>query len=477
MCHHQEQMEEGVRANRIGAPCAVIVSQRRWSAQAFRVVVAAACLAAAAVLIGRQSTRGGDVNLDEYAADTKDNIFSHHYESEAEQHYLAAHPPAQPRQEILPPSLPSVQRSRRKQELPAMIGYSRKEARSFLSEIPGMGQGEMEELVKAASVGHQPLVQPVAPKPRPLSAETIAQEHIRAEDVFSSHYGRPVRTEGQGRGIARPDSELRSTNGEAAAVMRQAGMAFAMAEQKGGSMPEFQQTVRHESRQATAKMDVQQYMPADKTSQLAAAQIRHQKVRQEALSAVPAVDRDLISGLDQEENQIDDMHIMSKAQRAILNPESTEDIDSELLKKSINSLNSINPGSERTGIGYSEHRESRQHFGLNGDEGSADTANQMQALKVAGQHKEESSTDAYSKILNAGSKWNQEMKAAVKASEPSDDADIPIGDADTGDDSGASIFKAEQKEIHAESIEDKDLLKDASSMWPSAAISRHEEER
>jgi hypothetical protein len=194
-----QQMEEG--------GCMHRVAERR-PVQVFRVLVVAACLLAAAVVIGRQ----GDVQvgLGEYAADTEDNIFSRHYLSPAQRKYRAMHPPPPPPAKPVALTQAPAPATPPRPQLPSLIGYSEKEARTFLQEIPGMQEHEMDELVKAASFGHAtPLVDPVAaaaaPPPRPLSPAAIAEEHIRAEDVFSRNYGRPVQTTTESVATLRPD--------------------------------------------------------------------------------------------------------------------------------------------------------------------------------------------------------------------------------------------------------------------------------
>jgi len=471
------QMEEGGSVDR--------VAERR-PAQVFRIIVASACLLAAATVMSGQGKRVALAG--EYAVDTEDNVFSRHYMTPAQRAYLAAHPPRPPpppaaKAPAAPPPRPAAP------TLPSLIGYSKREAKSFLQELPGMHAHEMDELIKAASFGHAPLVEPVIDKPRPLSAEAIAQERIRAEDVFSRSYGRPVQTtESDGAQRQEPDAELRTDRGEAADVMREAGKAFAMEEQSGNGKPTragAAEAARGGTRaKAGLAVPAFEYEAPDHTSQLAIGAHRRPArldYRQQVLAAVPKIDSGLMSGLLDDEDQIDQMHIMSKARREDLNPAHTVNIDSEMLKRSINGLRSTSPASAGTDPDYGDHRHARNAGALNGDEGVADKAQQMAALRRVTQPKG-TATESYAKALKTDSEWNKEMAAAVKASDAGVGGAIPIGDANSGDDSGAfngaeHILQDEQKEIRTEKDEDKALLQDASPMWPSAKITRQEEER
>ena len=483
-----QQMEEGGGIHR--------VAERR-PVQVFRVLVVAACLLAAAFVIGRQ---GGQVGLGEYAADTEDNIFSRHYLSPAQRKYRAIHPPPPPPAKSLVLAKAPAPAAPPRPQLPSLIGYSEREAKTFLQEIPGMQEHEMDELIKAASFGHAtPLVDPVAaaaaPPPRPLSPAAIAEERIRAEDVFSRNYGRPVQTTVSGAALRPdPDAELRRDHGQVADVMREAGKAFAMAEPGGNGKGATHSDTRMRTRLAAPVFG---YVAPDHTNVLALARSgpAHLGHKQQILAAVPKIDSGLMSHLLNEESQIDSLHIMSKAQREDLNPDNAVDVDSEELKRSINSLNSLNPASEGTDLRYGEHKRARRAAGtLNGDEGAADKAQQMAALQRSAQPTDThrpwvgattprgSSTDSLTKILQADSPWNKEMAAAVKASDVSVGGRIPIGDASSGDDSGAyrgeeGILRHAQRLMRIEKEENGALLEDASPMWPSAKITQEEEER
>jgi len=437
----------------------------------FRWVVLSVCLAAAVVVIHRQ--RDGVVELREsdYAADTEDNIFSSHYKSLAERKWLALHPPM--RKDIFAKT--TVQRKKK------MKGKWEEEATSFLSDIPGMGDSEMQELLKAASVGQAPLVKPLVMKQHKLSAKKIAEERIRSEDVLSHHYGRAMPTGGHALPVLNPASELRDTIGAAAQVMSDTGRAFVMAEIGGTAAPK--QTNMRSVRHAAAKM-LAGYMPAKRTSTLALGGREH------ALASVPAIDRDLMSNLNDDQNEIEGMHIMTGAQREILKPSSARDIDSEFLKSSINSLADLVPASDETDRTYGQHSERKQmhkqHLVVhhNGDEGAADRRQQMETLRrLAENKKTSSSTASFTKALNTGAdtNFNREMRAAVIASNAGNarySRAIPIGDANMGDDSGAAeIVQDEKNEIHTERKNDKLLVQDASSMWPSAEITRNEKDR
>jgi hypothetical protein len=484
-----QQMEEG--------GCMHRVAERR-PVQVFRILVVAACLLAAAVVIGRQ----GDVRvgLGEYAEDTENNIFSRRYLSPAQRKYRAMHPPSPPPVKPVALTQAPAPAAPPRPQLPSLIGYSEKEARTFLQEIPGMQEHEMDELVKAASFGHAtPLVDPVAaavaPPPRPLSPAAIAEEHIRAEDVFSRNYGRPVQTT-ESVAVLRPDpdAELRRDHGQVVDVMREAGKAFAMAEPGGNGKGATHGDTWTRSRLA---VPVFGYVPPDRTNLLALARSgpAHLGYKQQILATVPKIDSGLMSHLLEEESQIDSLHIISKAQREDLNPDNAVDVDSELLKKSINSLNSLSPASEGTDIRYGEHKRARRAAGtLNGDEGAADKAHQMAALQRSTQPTDThrpwvdatpprgSSTESLTKMLQADSPWNREMAAAVKASDVGVGGRIAIGDASSGDDSGAhrgeeGILRHEQKLMRIEKEENGALLEDASPVWPSAKITQEEEER
>jgi len=465
--------------------------------RAVAVVSAVACVAAAACVWQYGGGGGGApvaLGSSDYLADSEDNVFSSHYLSPERRKYLAAHPPA--RKPVAAP-LPKPKAAHR-HRVPA-LEFSRAEASEVVDEIPGMGAREMKELEDAASAGHAKVVQPVPePKPAKLSPEAIAQEHIRADDVFSTkYYNRAVPTAGHSIPSLHADSELHNVNGEAAAVMREAGKAFAMAE--GGTHLPAAGKKSHPPEQ------MQAFVPAEHTSTLASVSPGRQ-----ALAEVPAVDRDLISNLDSDESEIDHMHIMSAAQRAIISPDSVEDIDSEALKKSINSLTSMNQQAERTGRQYGESGERRSAARqeqqaqererverpaaprFNGDEGAQDQRQQMRALgrQASPEKKDATSTAALAKALQPGrdAAFDAAMRAAVKASNPdlSAEEDIPIGDAAMGDDSGGddaesrdddAILRDEKHQVHTERVADKTLKTHASPMWPSAEITRREEER
>jgi len=465
-------MEQGVcvRANRATS----VPPHHRSKTTVFRLVVLSVCLAAAVVVIHRQRRGDGVVELREsdYAADTEDNIFSSHYKSLAERKWLALHPPV--RKYVFAKT--TVQRKKKKK------GRWEEEATSFLSDIPGMGDNEMQELLKAASIGHAPLVEPVVMKQHKLSAKKIAEERIRSEDVFSHHYGRAVHTGGHALPVLNPASELRDTIGAAAQVMSDTGRAFAMAEIGGTAAPK--QTNMRSVRHIAANM-LAGYMPAKRTSTLALG-----GRRKHALASVPAIDRDLMSNLNDDQNEIEGMHIMTGAQREILKPSSARDIDSEFLKNSINSLADLVPASDKTDRTYGQHSERKQmhkhHLVVhhNGDKGAADRRQQMETLRRLAENKKTSSTTAsFTKALNTGAdtNFNREMRAAVIASNAGNarySRAIPIGDANMGDDSGAAeIVQDEKNEIHTERKNDKLLVQDASSMWPSAEITRNEKDR
>lgn len=416
--------------------------------------------------------------LSDFGADSEDNVFSSHYLSPERRKFLATHPPPKPEAAVAPPHPPPSRPAARQHR--AALDFSRSEAKEVVDEIPGMGAREMSELVHAATFGHAKVVQPVpAVKPAKLSAKRIAQEKIRADDIFSQkYYHRAVPTAGDYIPNLHPDSELHSMDGEAAAVMREAGKAFAMAE-GGEHLP----SEGGKERLSSAKMQV--YKPAQHTITLAS-------VNRGQSAQVPAVDRDLISSLDTDESEIDHMHIMTSAQRAVINPDSVEDIDSELLKKSINGLKSMNQQAERTGRPYNERshdqeeqrRQERAREHLNGDEGAHDLRTQMDALgkQASPKEKHASSTEAFASALQPGqdSAFNRAMRAAVKASNPViSDEDIPIGDAKMGDDSGGDdqVLEDEQHEVRTERAEDRELDAEASPMWPSEGITRREEER
>ena len=56
--------------------------------------------------------------------------------------------------------------------------------------------------------------------------------------------------------------------------------------------------------------------------------------------------------LDKDQDEIDDMHILTSAQRENLDADAADDIDGEKLKQSINRVAGINPEAERTGSAH-----------------------------------------------------------------------------------------------------------------------------
>lgn len=476
-CEAYVQVEEGVR-HRAAEESASRSGRQQWRRAA--VVVCAAACVAAAVCVWRDGSSSPVAALSDYKADSEDNVFSSHYLSPERRKYFATHAPP-PRKVAVALAHPPPPKHPARQQSPE-LDFSRSEAQEVVDEIPGMGAQEMKELVDAAKVGHAKVVQPVpVAKPAKLSATKIAQEKIRADDIFSTkYYHRAVPTAGKSIPNLHPDSELRTMNGEAAAVMREAGKAFAMAE--GGRNRLLSNA--EEEHQAPAAMQV--YRPAQHTSTLASVRQGHQ-------ARVPAVDRDLISSLDSDQSEIDHMHIMTSAQRAIINPDSVEDIDSELLKKSINGLESMNQQADKTGRQFGERsheheaearERDRSKAHLNGDEGEHDIRKQMEALgrQASPKQKHATSTEAYVRALQPGrdSAFDRAMRAAVKASNPViSDEDIPIGDAGMGDDSGGDdqVLQDEQHEVRAEGADDRALDAHSSPMFPSAAITRKEDQR
>ena len=458
----------------------------RW--RALRLAIAAACLAVAVVFVvvreDGESDGGEAAELSarsDLAADTAANIFSSHYIPPAQREFLAEHPPpprtrkAAAAAETPPPPPPPAAAAETPAETPADdVGFDTREATAFLEDIPGMSADELKELVGAADTRHtgpvvadvtraeQAAVTSVA-EPQRLSRQTIEQERVRAADVFSRHYGKAVPTKGKAIPSVRPDDELDSVDGKAASVMRDAGEAFAQAEARKPSA--------HPDKLAQAAATVM--IPALGTSQLT-----NRPSRKSVLSEVPAVDRDLLSSLDHEEDQIDDMHIMSHAQRELVRPERAEDIDSDVLKRSVNTLaDQKQVRSEGSAASTSRH----QRHGLNGDEGRADKRHQMQALRRAahGHSKATPSSSSLAKALNPGANdaFSREMRSAVRASDTSNAPSIPIGDANMGDDSGASLLKDEAMSVETAEKNDKELVQDASPLWPSERISQREEQR
>ena len=455
----------------------------RW--RALRLAIAAACLAVAVVFVvvreDGESDGGEAAELSarsDLAADTAANIFSSHYIPPAQQEFLAEHPPP-PRTRkaaaaAMTPAAPAPA-AETPAETPADdVGFDTREATAFLEDIPGMSADELKELVGAADTRHtgpavadvtraeQAAVTSVA-EPQRLSRQTIEQERVRTADVFSRHDGKAVPTKGKAIPSVRPDDELDSVDGEAASVMRDAGEAFAQAEARKPSA--------HPDKLAQAAATVM--IPAQGTSQLT-----NRPSRKSVLSEVPAVDRDLLSSLDHEEDQIDDMHIMSHAQRELVRPERAEDIDSDVLKRSVNTLaDQKQVRSEGSAASTLRH----QRHGLNGDEGREDKRHQMQALRRAahGHSKATPSSSSLAKALNPGANdaFSREMRSAVRASDTSNAPSIPIGDANMGDDSGASLLKDEAMSVETAEKNDKELVKDASPLWPSERISQREEQR
>jgi hypothetical protein len=398
--HPQLELEVGIRKNRVTTAAAAAMPQR--SSKSFRFAIAAACIAAAAVVMYSQTRSGDEIFLEsttEYDADTEDNIFSRRYLSPAQRAYLAAHPPA-------PPKAKPAKIVRQKPAVQPLIRYTRQDEDTFLQDVPGMDGSEMNVLFEAASAGPGARLKPDEVKPRMLSLKTIDEEDIRAKDVFSRQYGHAVPTAGNVMPSRSTDTEV--DHGEAAAVMREAGKAFAIAE---GNKPEQSpSTGIARSRLSNAARMIRGYMPAHKTSSLAGGLDRRQ-----TLDAVPPVDADVMSQLDTESNEIEHMHIMSAAQRELLDPSSVEDIDKDLLKQSINNLDDVDVYT----IPRGEHHGQRRAARLNGYEGSTDRQQQMKNLESFAQPQKSPSMSMVSlaKELQGDSDWKRRMKAAVEQSD------------------------------------------------------------
>ena len=176
-CHElqgceQQQLEEGahrVALGMVGEQYSAAPVQRRV-ARAFRLMVAAACLTAAAVVICKSQDGWKRTEaLSDYASDTMSNVFSSHYMSPAKLKYFEEHPSVKAAPKKVVQKAQPTKPTRRAPPNPlSLIGINKDAATSFLEDLPGMSHNEFQELVKAAESGHAPSVAPIAkPKPKP----------------------------------------------------------------------------------------------------------------------------------------------------------------------------------------------------------------------------------------------------------------------------------------------------------------------